>query len=301
MGDAVLAVDVGGTRIKAHWQDEDGRRLHEWVIATPVHGNPLDTIDAIVGITVDRARLAPSGIRPVAIGIAVPGLVDEENGLAIHSENLGWRSVDLASRFRDRTPLPVAISQDVRAGARAESHSGAARGASSVLFVPIGTGVGSAIVIDGVVRSGPNHRAGEIGHIPVGSSRQPCVCGRNGCLESIASARAIRSRYNEGADIPVAGAADVITRAILGDTIAATVWADAVDALATTLNAVDLMLDLDLIVIGGGLSLAGEALLEPLRLLLAQRGSGSTVILTAHHGDRAGAVGAGLRAWAATR
>lgn len=301
MRDAVLAVDVGGTRIKAHWQDDEGRRLKEWIATTPSCDDPLDTVDAIVDLTVHSARLAPPGVRPVAIGVAVPGLVDEENGFAIHSENLGWRDVDLAGRFRDRTPLPVAVSQDVRAGARAESHSGAARGASSVLFVPIGTGVGAAIVLDGVVRAGSSNRAGEIGHIPVGSHTQPCVCGRTGCLESIASAAAIRSRYNIRAADPVDSAAEVIARASRDDDVAASVWGEAIEALASSLSAADLILDLDLIVIGGGLSLAGESLLGPLRAQLAQRGSGSTSVVGAYHRDLAGAVGAGLRAWETVR
>ncbi|SDG40053.1 ROK family protein [Microbacterium pygmaeum] len=304
MLEAVLAVDVGGTRIKAHWQDPEGRLLSEWVIPTPARDDPSDTIDAIVDLAIDGARQTPAGIRPVAIGLAVPGLVDERTGLAIHSENLGWRDVDLAARFRDRTQLPVAISQDVRAGARAESYSGSARGASSTLFVPIGTGVGAAIVLDGVVRAGPNNRAGEIGHIPAGGSTQPCMCGRSGCLESIASASAIRSRYNariRDADAPVDGAAEVIARAGAGDRVAAEVWGDAIDALAASLSAADQILDLDLIVIGGGLSLAGETLLGPLRLHLAQRGSASTAVVGAFHRDLAGAVGAGLRAWELAR
>lgn len=300
MRDAVLAVDVGGTRIKAHWQDGEGQRLNEWIVETPVHDDPRTIVDAIVDLTVDSARLAPHGIRPIAIGLAIPGLVDEEQGIAIHSENLGWRDVELAARFRGRTPLPVVVSQDVRAGARAEVQSGAAQHSSSVLFVPIGTGIGAAIVIDGVVRSGPHNRAGEIGHIPVGFSTQPCVCGRIGCLESIASATAIRSRYNDLANSPVDSAAEVISRASERDSVATVVWYEAIDALAASLSAVDLILDLDLIVIGGGLSLAGETLFEPLRAKLAWRGSTATVV-GAHHRDLAGAVGAGLRAWDAAR
>lgn len=300
MRDAVLAVDVGGTRIKTHWQDAEGGRLGERIVTTPSCDDPLDTIDAIVDLTVRSALLPPPGLHPVAIGVAVPGLVDEEKGFAIHSENLGWRDVDLARRFGDRTLLPVAVSQDVRAGARAESHSGSARGASSVLFVPIGTGVGAAIVLDGIVRAGSSNRAGEIGHIPVGSSTQPCICGRSGCLESIASAAAIRSRYNDRAAASVGSAAEVITRASLGDAVAASVWGEAIDALASSLSAADLILDLDLIVIGGGLSLAGDSLISPLRKRLAQRGSGCTVV-GAYHRDLAGAVGAGLRAWEKVR
>jgi glucokinase len=301
MRDAVLAVDVGGTRIKAHWQDAAGRRLEEWIVSTPVHDDPLETIDAIIDLTVGHALLAPSGVRPVAIGLALPGLVDEENGLAMHSENLGWRDVDVASRFRDRTPLPVAVSQDVRAGARAESHSGSALGAASAMFVPIGTGVGSAIVIDGVVRAGPHHRAGEIGHIPVGHSTQPCVCGQIGCLEAIASARAIRSHYNDRSGSTVGSAAEVISRAARDDAVAVSVWNEALDALAASLSAADLILDLDRIVIGGGLSLAGASLIVPLQERLTQRGSSSAIVGAAHHRDLAGVVGAGLRAWDVAR
>lgn len=301
MRDAVLALDVGGTRIKALWQDEHGERLDEFIIDTPVRADPLATIAAIVDLAVERSQSEPHDVNPVAIGLAIPGLVDEERGIAIHSENLGWRDIDLAARFRDRTELPVIISQDVRAGARAELHSGSARGASSMLFVPIGTGVGAALVLDGVVRTGPHNRAGEIGHIPVGSSTQPCLCGKIGCLESIASATAIRTRYNARANASAGGAGDVIARAAQGDPDAAAVWDEAVDALAASLSAADLILDLDRVVIGGGLSLAGETLLEPLRSRLALHGSADTAVVGALHRDLAGAVGAGVRAWAAVR
>jgi glucokinase len=293
---AVLAVDVGGTRVKGAWQDRDGATWSEWTAPTPVRDDPDQTIAELVSLIAQAAARPPAGTQAVAVGIAVPGLVDERRGLAIHSENLGWRDRDLGAMFAAATGLPVALSQDVRAGARAEVRALPDGEAVSALFVPIGTGIGGAVILDGEVRAGPGNRAGELGHVRVGDASDACRCGRSGCLEAIASAVAIRRQYSErtGRD---RDAAAVVELAGQGDPDAQAVWTRAIDALARVLSAADALLDLQIIVLGGGVSLAGDRLVGPLRAALLEHGSLDVDVRVGRYGDRAGSLGAGLRAW----
>jgi glucokinase len=292
----VLAVDVGGTRVKGAWQSRDGLAVAEWTAPTPVRDNADQTIAELVALIAAEAARPPAGTRAVAVGVAVPGLVDERAGFAIHSENLGWRDRDLRAMFAEATGLPVALSQDVRAGARAEMRALSSVETTSALFVPIGTGIGGAVIIGGQVLAGPGNRAGEIGHIQVGDASDACRCGRSGCLEAIASAVAIRRQYSErtGRDLD---AAAVVELAVQGDAEAHAVWTRAIDALARVLSTADALLDLEVIVLGGGVSLAGDRLVTPLRDALRARGSEQVGLRLARYGDRAGSIGAGLRAW----
>ncbi|HEX3922765.1 MAG TPA: ROK family protein [Streptosporangiaceae bacterium] len=238
------------------------------------------------------------GEPPVALGVVVPGLVDAAAGMARYSENLGWRDVPFAARLARATTPPVAFGHDVRAASAAEHRLGAARGHRDVAFVPIGTGIAAALVLDGrPVEAGG--WAGEIGHIDVGSGLA-CVCGAAGCLETVASAAAIARRYTERSGRPVRGALDVAGRLDGRDPDAAAVWNEAADALAFALAAVAAVAAPELIVIGGGLSGAGDVLLDALRTRLQTRLSVAQRhprLCVAALGDQAGLLGAALLAW----
>jgi glucokinase len=201
-----------------------------------------------------------------AVGVAVPGLVDEASGVARASVNLGWRDVPLRRVLEERLGVPVAVTHDVRAAARAEAAEGAARGRSEWLLVTVGTGVGAAVVTGGAPYAGAHHAGGELGHLVVAPDGPECACGARGCVEALASAAAVERRY--GRAVP---AQEVIARAGRGDADAAAVWRDAVEALAAGLAAAVVMLDPELIVVGGGLAGAGDALFEPLAVQLRRR------------------------------
>jgi glucokinase len=128
--------------------------------------------------------------------VAVPGIVDEAAGLAVFSQNLGWRDAPLRDMIAERTGLPTAFGHDVRTGALAEARLGAGRGCGDSLFLTIGTGISAALLLDGRPYSAHGY-AGEIGHVDVGRS-EPCACGATGCLEAIASAAAIARRHSRG-------------------------------------------------------------------------------------------------------
>jgi glucokinase len=297
----VIACDVGGTRIKAGLVDVSGQVRHAFTAPTPVVAGDGDATATAV---LDRlARLAAelgeaAGAPPAALGVVVPGLVDAAAGMARYSENLGWRDVPFARRLAAATSLPVAFDHDVRAAGAAEQHLGAGRGRRDVAFVPIGTGIAAALVLDGRPYAGGGW-AGEIGHIDVGSGLA-CACGGTGCLETVATAAAIARRYAQRSGHPVPGALDVAERLAAGDPDAAAVWDEAVDALAIALAVTAAVAAPELIVLGGGLSGAGDVLLKPLRRRLDARITppqrNPELRITAL-GDQAGLLGAALLAW----
>jgi glucokinase len=286
----VVALDVGGTVLKGALVTAAGTSYLRW--PTPRADGPdmvvaavLSAVDELVGRAGDAA----------AVGLVVPGLVDDEGGLAIDSENIGWRDVPFRDLVRRRTGLPVGFGHDVRAGGVAERAQGAAGGFDDVLFMPIGTGIAGAMFVGGrLVR---DRYAGEIGHIDVGVDVD-CLCGARGCLEAVASGAAIARRYQRAGGGPVDGSREVLRRREAGDPIATRVWDEAVAALARALATYTSLLAPKRIVIGGGLAEAGAALFDPLRkqlheLLVWQR---KPDLVPAALGDNAACLGAAILA-----
>ena len=282
----VVGIDVGGTEIKAALVDRDATALAERTIPTPRDGADriLDAIAALVGELRDD--------RVTAVGLAVPGVVDERRGLAVWSENLSWTDVPMTAQITARCGLPAVLGHDVRAGALAEARAGAARGLEDVVFLAIGTGIAAGIILGGRLHGGGY--AGEIGHTYAGHD-EPCACGGRGCLEAIASAAAIARRYSARSGRTVDRAAEVLQAR---DEHARAVWDEALDALAGALAWVASVLAPDAVVIGGGLSRAGDALLGPLEQRTRARLTFQRMprLVPAALGDRAGCIGAALLA-----
>ncbi|MER5210010.1 ROK family protein [Streptomyces sp. NPDC002838] len=298
----VIALDVGGTGMKAALIGAGGELLHQARLATGRERGP----DAVVGGILDfAAELRAYGDRrfgepAAAAGVAVPGILDEEHGIAAYSANLGWRDVPLRDLLADRLGgIPVALGHDVRTGGLAEGRIGAGRGADRFLFVPLGTGIAGAIGIGGRVEAGAHGFAGEIGHIVVRPGGTPCPCGQRGCLERYASAAAVSAAWVEAGEDPEADAADCAKAVVSGDPNAVRVWQDAVDALADGLVTALTLLDPRTLIIGGGLAEAGETLFTPLREAVRRRVTFQKLptLVPAALGDTAGCLGAGLLAW----
>lgn len=290
----VVGVDVGGTGMKGVvWAPDDGVRARIRRATPRGRGTPA-IVDAILSL-IDELTAA-AGRSVSAVGLAVPGLVDETNGIATWSENLRWADVALRSLAQRHTDLPVWLGHDVRAGGVAEFRRGAARGARDAIFLPIGTGIGAALLLDGRSYDAGGF-AGELGHADVGHG-EPCACGAVGCLEAIASAGAIARRYNARASSQVPGAVEVVKRAQAGDTVAAKVWDDAIAALVLALSWVATVLAPEVVVIGGGLSLAGSFLFEPLEQRLAARLTFQRrpALVASTFGDEAACIGAAILA-----
>jgi glucokinase len=297
----VIACDVGGTTIKAGLVGASGAVSHALTVPTPIVADDGDAtatavLDRVAGLVAELS--AAAGTPPAALGVVVPGLVDAAAGVARYSENLGWRDVPFARRLAGVTGLPVTFDHDVRAAGAAEQQLGAGRGRRDVAFVPIGTGISAALVLDGRPYAGGGW-AGEIGHIDVGSGLA-CACGGTGCLETVATAAAIGRRYTQRSGHPVRGALGVAERLAAGDPDAAEVWDEAVGALAFALAVTAAVAAPELIVIGGGLSGAGDVLLQPLRRRLDARITAPQrrpeLRITAL-GDQGGLLGAALLTW----
>lgn len=288
----VMGVDIGGTRTKAvalapvgsAGSGEGGLVKHvlaELVVPTPatvsadVAGHVAEVVDALTA-----KATAPSGLA-----VVVPGLVDDRQGLGVWSASLGWRDLPIAARLRTRFAMPLAFGHDVRAGLLGEQRFGAAIGRSQVLFVPIGTGIGSAMMIDGRLIS-PSPWSGEIGRVSLSSGE---------LLEHVASAAALGRRWAEQGR---AGDAQAVAAEVAsGDELARRLWQRAVDALAEVLAPALAATGIDLLVVGGGLANAGEQLLAPLAAALRTRlPERDLQVRGAALGDRAAALGAAVLA-----
>ncbi|GAB3038490.1 ROK family protein [Parafrigoribacterium mesophilum] len=296
-GSAVLAFDVGGTDTKAALIDDDGRVRDIVRVTTPLRetGTEDAVLDQVASLAAGFRDRHPS-VSPRAAGLLVPGYVDEESGIGIFSENLGWANVPFRDRASALLAVPVAFGHDVRGAGEAEYRLGAAAPFQNVVVMAIGTGIAGAIFIDGKTYLGGG-LAGEMGHSIVADGPE-CACGGRGCLEAVASAGAIARRFNQltGRNLP--GAKEVLAAAHAGDTDARMIWESALDALALDLSHTVALLAPEAIVIGGGLAGAGPALFEPLRerldaLLTFHR---RPVLLPASIGENAGVIGAALKA-----
>lgn len=288
-----VALDVGGTSIKGAVFDEGLHPVLERRLPWGSAKHPQTVLDFVdeLAASADKA-----GYEVRAVGVVVPGIVDQRRGVAIEAANLPWRDVPLRSLVEQHTGLPVAFGHDVRAGGLAELRLGAARGATDALILPVGTGIAAAMIRDGKLIEGS--RVGEIGHLFVDSGLV-CACGAVGCLETVASAAAVTRRYAASAGrTPAGGASGVVEALRAGDPVAQAVWEDALRALAQALACYITLLDPDLIVVGGGLAQAGETLLVPLGVRLRERLSFQRMpqLRAAALGDLAGCIGAGLLA-----
>ncbi|MEU5040261.1 ROK family protein [Streptomyces griseorubiginosus] len=298
----VIALDVGGTGMKAALVGAGGELLHRARRATGRERGPDAVVEGILDFAAELRAYGTEqlGAPALAAGVAVPGIVDEEHGVAAYAANLGWRDVPLRALLTDRLGgAPVALGHDVRTGGLAEGRIGAGQGTDRYLFVALGTGIAGAIGIAGRVEAGAHGFAGEIGHVVVRPGGTPCPCGQRGCLERYASAAAVSESWAAVTGNPEADAADCARAVDADDPKAREVWQHAVDTLADGLITALTLLDPRTLIIGGGLAEAGETLFTPLREAVRSRIAFQKLptIVPAALGDTAGCLGAGLLAW----
>jgi glucokinase len=282
----VLAVDVGGTSIKAEVLDPSLTSCAAASALTPRSAGSA-TLSTVIDVGRRLLSSLPSPASVTHVGLAVPGVVDIDRGVGVFAANLAWRDTPVTAPVSAALGLPVTMLHDVTAAGMAEWRCGAGRG----------TGIAAAFVTGGTVVRGGCGQAGELGHVVVRPGGPPCACGCRGCLEAISSARAIADAYAARSGRPVDGAIDVFHR--LGfDALAQEVWQEAADALADALLIVRALLAPSRIVVGGGLAGAGEALLAPVRSRLEHAAGLEAVppVVAAQLGSRAGVIGAALAA-----
>jgi glucokinase len=225
--------------------------------------------------------------------------VDAQHGIAVYATNLGWQDLPIRQMVAEAVGLPVILDHDVRAAGLAELELGAGRGMREMLFVALGTGIAAAVITRGQLSIGATGMAGELGHLPVFPDGEWCACGQRGCTETYASGAAISRRYSAISGISGVPASDVMSRASAGDDLAQRIFSDAVTALGRALVNYVLIMDPELIIIGGGFADSGAALLDPLAREvqggLAWRSA--PTISGGRFGADAGRRGAALLAW----
>lgn len=300
---AVLAIDLGGTVVKAAVVDEYGG----------VHGSATGRSAeaagpnawAAAGIDVARRALAAPGPIPTALGLSLPGAVDAERGLLL----------DLVSRMRFDTDvpvadafaplqLPVAAANDARAALAAERRWGVATGLDNVVMLTVGTGLGGAALVRGEAPGGKPVLAGnQLGHLVVDLNGPLCVCGNFGCAETYASATALLRLARE-ASLPAETVPDIFTAAAVGDERAGAVIEQFARALgAAVLNAVHAYQP-EMVVLAGGVMGSASHFLPAVQDLVAQRAwtvpRGSPVVVASGLGTNVGVLGAAAVAFGST-
>jgi len=312
-GPLVVGVDVGGSKVLAAEVTDGGE-----VVTTAVRVTPGRLVEA--ALVEDALGLAVADVargRPVAaIGVAAAGFVDAAGERVMFAPHLPWREEPVRARLADRWGTLVLLDNDANCAARAELAHGAAKGATDAVVVTMGTGIGGAVVVGGQVQRGRNGMSGEFGHAQVVPDGQPCECGHRGCWEQYSSGNALvrlaRARLGHeptlldelcGGD-PARLTGPMITRAAEdGDLVARQAFASVGDWLGVGLANLVAALDPEVVVVGGGVSAAGDRLLEPARAALRRALVGAPYrvvppVRRARYGPEAGAVGAALLAWA---
>lgn len=291
-----LAVDVGGTTIKAEVVDGRGQVLASGVEPTPSGELALGSVTRLGRRLIDKVEA--DGRGPVSrAGVALPGIVDRARGIGVFSANVGWRHRAFGPPLEAAWAMPVLVDHDVTIAGWAEWQAGAARGCDDMFFVALGTGVAASIVAGGRLLRGGLGQAGEFGHVVVRPGGPLCGCGARGCLEAVCSGSSIARAYAAMTGREVEGSAGVLL-AMADDPVAVRVWDEALAALADGLISVVNIISPALIVVGGGLAEAGDALIKPLQDALAGRAGAVPVpeITGAQFGARAALVGAALLA-----
>ena len=300
MGKCIVGIDLGGTKAAAAAAGLDTTPSLQTVetIATGKDQQPEQLLEKVA----DLARKVAAGREMVAVGLGAPGLLDLQRGVCVFSGNLGWREVPVATELSRLLSAPVYMDNDVRVAALGEMTQGAARGHSDFIYLTVGTGIGSGIFTDGKLLQGPKYAAGEVGHMVLKPDGPACTCGSHGCLEALASATAIVREAALAAEmqpgcLPEAITAREVARlAAQGNPVARQVWDEAMGWLGIGVANLVNIFNPALVVIGGGVSLAGDMLLNPVHEKVEQLAMpvqrGHVKLALSALGDKAGVAGA---------
>lgn len=271
-----IGIDIGGTKVAGALVTEAGEIVRLERRPTPA-GDPR----AIVDVVVELVRELGEGQEVLAAGVAAAGFIDAAQSVVYYAPNINWRAEPLRERLSERLPgLDITIDNDANAAGWAEYRFGAGRGSTDMTMLTIGTGVGGAIVSGGRLFRGGFGAAGEIGHLRVVPGGHPCGCGQKGCIEQYGSGRALLRFANDIADAGGIGQGVADARAANGGTLDGALVARLIqeddpgamaalrelgDWLGQACASIGAVLDPQVFVFGGGVAIAGELLLAPVR------------------------------------
>ncbi|WP_159446352.1 ROK family protein [Desulfonispora thiosulfatigenes] len=194
-----IGIDVGGTNIKAGLLDEDGKIQLAKSIKTQKEQGYISIIKKIIGLInsyQDNEELKIKGV-----GLALPGAVNDEKGLCLYCPNLKWDNINISSEIENSVGLKVKLINDANAACLGDYFYGVGKNSNNIIYLTLGTGLGSAVIIDNKLLQGKDKAAVEAGHMIIEPFGYPCSCGSRGCFETLVSATAIERRYSEKQDI----------------------------------------------------------------------------------------------------
>jgi glucokinase len=270
-----IGIDIGGTKIAGALVDAEGQIVLEERVPSPA-GDPEAMVDAVVGLI---ERLSANH-EVIGAGVAAAGFIDADQSTIIYAPNISWRNEPFKAKLEAKLSIPVIIENDANAAGWAEYKYGAGRGYKHMIMLTIGTGVGGAVIADSRMLRGGFGIAGELGHIRVVPDGLLCGCGQHGCLESYASGSALlraakelaASGDPEGARLREIEAEtgkltglEVYQAILEGDAGALRILGDLGSWLGQAIGSLVAVLDPEVVVIGGGVSAAGDLLLNPIR------------------------------------
>jgi glucokinase len=289
-------VDIGGTKTQAVAVDEHGEVVDQTRLPSGF-GRDAVLAAAVVSLT----RLAAAVRVPIgefeSIGVGLPGTIDRESGYVHHAVNLGLHELDFGTELGSRLGTPVRVENDVNAAAfglfrRLTDHRGFGS-PRSMAYLNLGTGVAAGLVLDGKLWRGARGGAGEIGHIPLDPDGPVCNCGQRGCLETMASGSAIARLWPTSHPRPVQ---ELFEAAATGDVRAQDVQRTLIENVASAVRVLVLAVDVELVVIGGGISSLGAPLLDAVRAVLDSRALQSPFLASLDLSSRVEAAPAGFPA-----
>lgn len=291
-----LGIDIGGTKTIVAFADDSGSIIVQQSLRTPRNQGPSAVLSEI-----SRAAHAllinhkPSAIsHPTAVGIGCGGPLDPDRGVILTAPNLpGWENLPLVDYFSNVFNAPAYLDNDVNLAALAEARKGAGIGVDHLAYFNIGTGIGGGIVIGGKLYRGCGN-AGEFGHQVILPDGPPCLCGKHGCLESLASGTSIARRAKEsGLSLT---AEEVAQAARAGDAIAARIMNETAEYLGLGVANVVNILNPRMVVLGGGVMKSADLLLDGIRRTVNERAmtqlANDVQIVPGILGDQAGITGA---------
>ena len=276
MGKLCFGVDLGGTTVKMGLFTVEGALLEDWEIPTNKEDNGahiLDDIAASIKAKIENDSINEADV--VGVGIGVPGPVTP-NGIVKGCVNLGWGDTPVEESLKDKTGFNVKAGNDANVAALGELWQGGGKGFNSLVMVTLGTGVGGGIILDGKILAGVNGAGGEIGHIKINSEETDvCGCGKTGCLEQYASATGIvkaakkalntTDRPSRLREVQYISAKEVFDAAKAGDDLADELVNELGYNLGLALSHIACVVDPEAFVIGGGVSKAGEILINTIK------------------------------------
>jgi len=303
-----IGIDVGGTNIKSGVVSPVGEIVFEKKIDTQAEGGVRHVLERIAGLVKDFNGSVGGNGNIAGVGVGAPGQIDYDTGVVRNAPNLpGWKDVQAQRILENLLKVTVAWDNDANVAALGESVYGSGKGASEMMMITLGTGIGSGFILRGEVYRGCKGYGGEFGHTILDPEGPPCHCGRRGCVEAYAGSYGILRRLKEklgsgfesvlsNKDLDKMTTKDLTEAADQGDALAIEVYRETGYYLGLGLANMVTLLNLERIVVGGGVAKAGELILKSLRESMKRfcmtNAFGAVQVVPAVLGNRAGVIGA---------